>query len=210
MLALLISIALAAPAAAPATLTLTPPTDQASLEKLIGQAGCHWASKASVFCLDVDVDMGFATIAMAVYAIKPPTPGKPSARFVVYRDGSTAFDAQKFDKAAWDAGMALITAQAFARGRREKSAISGGKISLPGVRWALPKPTWTDAKAVKCCQWRVERATRFADSAAVELGVDCRYTADPAKKADACYMADYSDETRDRSTLIVVGAAPPR
>ena len=210
MFTLLLSALLLAAPAAPAQAFLAPPTDSDALQKLLDQEGCRWGSKTSILCLEVDVDMGFATLALAFYSVTRPTPGTPTQRFTFYRDGNTGFEAKKVDKAAWDAAMALMAKSTFTRGTREKSALPKGFVTLPGVRWTQPKPIWKTAQARKCCRWRIERSTRFARSAAVVLGVDCDFTGDDAKKANACYINDYNEESRDRRQFIMVGPAPKR
>ncbi|MGK0358767.1 MAG: hypothetical protein ACI9U2_001060 [Bradymonadia bacterium] len=208
---------LAAPAAvvpptpAPAKPVLAPPSDSDSLQKLFDQGGCRWGSAASVLCLEVDVEMGFATLALAFYSVSKPTPGKPTQRFVLYRDGNTDFDATKVDTAAWDAAMHRMGKSTFTPGTREKVALPKGYIALPGVRWAQPKPIWNGAQARKCCRWTALQATRFAQSAAVRLGLDCDYTGDDAKKAtDACYINGYNEESLDRRQFIMLGRAPTK
>lgn len=205
---------LAAPAAvvpstpAPAKPVLAPPTDSGSLEKLFDHEGCRWGSAASIMCLEIDIEMGFGSLAFAFYSVSKPTPGKPTQRFVIY-DGNMGFEAKNANRAAWDAAMLLMGKSAFAPGTREKAALPKGYVTLPGVRWAQPKPIWKGAQARKCCRWTVLQATRFAQSAAVRLGLDCDYTGDDAKKAtDACYINDYNEESRDRRELVMVGRAP--
>lgn len=171
----------------------------------VGTDGCHWlsADASRVACVVHVLDMGFVTSDVAIRRLAD---GKTVASHQIFDGSSESPEGVKHGPlAALNAAMAK---DGFAlEGTHEprdglRSVVGAGpdrvRVTLAARSAAAPRPQPTgDDQTRRCCEMLPEGATVFerAGVVAVQFGIRCRFTGDPAERSSGCFLDGYNDES---------------
>lgn len=215
----------AAPAKAPPPAALPTPKDQATLEAVIDQAGCPYAAAKTrgLACIEAPLDMGFTTITLVALDAK----GRAGERFVIYNEGSTAFDAAALRPDAIRAANAWLKAGGYTAGAASvdtaaahAQAVEGTlKLTVAGAAYtgALPsveqadRPEGWSGKMAPCARWEATAAWHHPSAGIVGARVTLATDFQIKDRAARCYVRaeELNDETYPIQDRLVVLTPTP-
>lgn len=185
--------------------------DQVSIERLFNEPACFLSADAGrrVACKILDLEMGFLTVTIQTFVAGK---ARPEHSWVIYADGSTAFDPKAVRPKARQAAEVHLRVAGFKAGGSslpiDATTITEGQISVArggqgAAVGALPGPGWKRDRYASCCKWTPQGAVDFGKYTAVHLVATCAFTGNPEAKS-ACFIAGYNDESHPNYSTVAV------